>query len=292
MVKNKHIISKTGFFLICILLFSLFPKSAIGSFDIDLPKNKTDVNTDQVSDLINFQQSVYQNQIKRYIVFGSGSVSDIVSRANHVTYGADFGRGSFAMGFFNQDEVSNLKLNGYNVIEDLPLEFDSLPSDLPVSEVSRIDQILGSDKVIQKYGYTGNGINIGIVDTGTDFSNPDVKGSVARDKNNIPVMIDADGQGIVLTNATFVVNINSKGVIQNYTKSIPKNVTSSVYVTSKGVFLDLNKKGKGTYVQVYNSLYPKGGNPILNGTVSNDYKTCRKNVYPAGHSGESDRFGD
>ena len=198
MVKNKHIISKTGFFLICILLFSLFPKSAIGSFDIDLPKNKTDVNTDQISDLINFQPSVYKNQIKRYIVFGSGSVSDIVSRANHVTYGADFGRGSFAMGFFNQDEVSNLKLNGYNVIEDLPLEFDSLPSDLPVSEVSRIDQILGSDKVIQKYGYTGNGINIGIVDTGTDFSNPDVKGSVARDKNNIPVMIDADGQGIVI----------------------------------------------------------------------------------------------
>ncbi|MDE1814679.1 MAG: S8 family serine peptidase, partial [Thaumarchaeota archaeon] len=28
----------------------------------------------------------------------------------------------------------------------------------------------------------------------------------------------------------------------------------------------------GTYVQVYNSLYPKGGNPILNGTVSSDYK--------------------
>ena len=37
-------------------------------------------------------------------------------------------------------------------------------------------------------------------------------------------------------------------------------------------FLDLHKKGKGTYVQVYNSLYPKGGTPVLNGTVPNDYK--------------------
>lgn len=300
MVKNKNIISKTGFFLICILLLSLFPKSAIGSYDIDLPKNKTDIKIDQVSDLINFQSSVYQNQIKRYIVFGSGSVTDIVSRANHVTYGVDSDHGSLAMGFFNQDEVSNLKLNGYNVIEDLPLEFDSLKSDLPVTEVSRIDKILGSDKVVHKYGYTGNGINIGIVDTGTDFSNPDVKDAVARDKNNIPVMIDADGQGIVLTNATFVANINSKGIIQNYTKSIPKNVTSSVYVTSKGVFLDLNKKGKGTYVQVYNSLYPRGGSPILNGTVSNDYKigkdpkhfiVSKSGVYHFGMIYESVSFG-
>jgi hypothetical protein len=164
MVKNKNTISKTAFFLICILLFSLFPKSAIGSYDIDLPKNKTDVKIDQVSDLINFQPSVYQNQIKRYIVFGSGSVSDIISRANHVNYGANLNHGSFAIGFFDQNEVSNLKLNGYNVIEDLPLEFDSLPSEHPVSEVSRIDQILGSDKVIQNYGYTGSSINIGIVD--------------------------------------------------------------------------------------------------------------------------------
>ena len=300
MVKNKNIISKTGFFLICILLFSLLPKSATGSYDIDLPKNKTDININPVSDLINFQPSIYQDQIKRYIVFGSGSVTDIISRANHVTYGADLNHGSFATGFFNQDEVSNLKLNGYTVIEDLPLEFDSLKSDLPISEVSRIDKILGSDKVIHKYGYTGNGINIGIVDTGTDFSNPDVRDSVARDKNNIPVMIDADGQGIVFTNATFVANINNKGVIQNYTKSIPKNVTSTVYVTSKGVFLDLNKKGKGTYVQVYNSLYPKGGNSILNGTVSNDYKigkdpkhfiVSKSGVYHFGMIYESISFG-
>ncbi|HET7337886.1 MAG TPA: S8 family serine peptidase, partial [Candidatus Nitrosotalea sp.] len=59
--------------------------------------------------------------------------------------------------------------------------------------------------------------------------------------------------------------------IQNYTNAIPKNVTSSVYVTSKGVFLDFHKKGK-TNIQVYNSLYPKGGAPVVNGTVPSDYK--------------------
>ncbi len=272
MVKKKNTLSKVGFFLIFILLFSLFPKTAMGSYDIDLPKNNTGIQTDQISDLINFQSSSSQDVIKRYIVSGSGSVSGIISHASDVVYGMDSDHGSLAVGFFNQDEISNLKLNGYTVIEDLPLEFDSVKPDQPITGVSTVDTILGSDKVISKYGYTGNGIKIGIVDTGTDFSNPDVKDSVARDKNNVPVMIDADGQGIVLTNTTFVANINSKGVVQNYTSIIPKNVTSSVYVTSKGVFLDLHKKGKGTYVQVYNSLYPKGGNPVLNGTVPNDYK--------------------
>jgi len=272
MVKKKNTASTIGFFLIFILLFSLFPKTAMGSYDVDLPKNNVNIQTDQVSGLINFQPSSSQDVIKRYIVFGSGSVSDIISRAGNVVYGMDSNRGSLALGFFNQDQVTNLQLNGYSVIEDLPLEFDSVNPDQPVAGVPTIDDVIDSDKIMHKYGYTGNDIKIGIVDTGTDFTNPDVQDSVARDKNNVPVMIDADGQGLVLTNTTFVANINSKEVIQNYTNVIPKNVTSSVYVTSKGVFLDLHKKGKGTYVQVYNSLYPKGGNPVLNGTVANDYK--------------------
>ncbi|MGI0018507.1 MAG: S8 family serine peptidase, partial [Nitrosotalea sp.] len=270
MVKKKGIISKTGFFLICILVFSLFPKAVMG-FDIDLPKNNLSIPIYNTSDLVNFQPSSYQPVIKRYIVSGSGHVADIASQANDIIYAMDSSHGSLALGFFDQDQVSNLKLNGYNVIEDLPLEFDSVKPAMPATEVSRINTIMGSDAVIHKYGYTGNGIKIGIVDTGTDFSNPDVSNSVARDKNNAPIMIDADGQGIVLSNTTFVANIK-KGVIQNYTNMIPKNATSSVYVTSKGVFLDLHKKGKATYLQVYNSLYPKGGSPVLNGTVPSDYK--------------------
>src|SRR5574340_132911 len=269
MVKKKSIISKTGFFLICVLVFYLFTKIATG-FDIDIPKNDTQIKIDNTSDLISFQPSSYHDIIKRYIVSGTGPVEKIASQANGMIYGIDSNHGSLALGFFDQDQVSNLKLNGYNVIEDLPLEFDSVIPQMPATDVSRIDNIMGSDTAIHKYGYDGSGIRIGIVDTGTDFSNPDVANSLARDKNNAPVMIDADGQGIVLTNATFVANIK-KGVIQNYTNAIPKNVTSSVYVTSKGVFLDFHKKGK-TNIQVYNSLYPKGGAPVVNGTVPSDYK--------------------
>ena len=99
MVKNQNIIiSKTGFILICILLFSLFPKAAIGSHNVDIPKIKS-TSKQIVSDLINFQPSEYQDQIKRYIIFGPGSVMDIISRANHVTYGMNSNHGSLVMDF-------------------------------------------------------------------------------------------------------------------------------------------------------------------------------------------------
>lgn len=274
MENNKSFAtSKIAFFLIFLLVISVIPKPTYAYYDVDIPQQTQVPILQQTSGLITFQPVSNENSEKRYIVFGPGPISDIAQRADNVIYGLNSDHGSFAVGLFNQNEVSSLQLDGYNVIEDLPLEFDSpnTTSGTP-SDISRIDDLLGSSKVIQQYNYTGDGIKIGIVDTGTDFSNPDVTNSLARDKNNIPIMIDADGQGLVLTNSTFLAQIDNNGVIQNYTKPIPKNATSSVYVNSEGVFLDLSREGRGTTIPVYNSQYPKGGAPVVNGTVSNDYK--------------------
>ncbi|MDE1764172.1 MAG: S8 family serine peptidase [Thaumarchaeota archaeon] len=265
--------SMVSFFLISLLLISIIPKPASAYYDVDIPRQTQTPTLEQTSGLISLQPVLSENPLKRYLVFGSGTVSDISRMTGDILYGLNSDHGSFAVGMLDQNEVSSLKLDGYDVIEDLPLEFYSVQPSLPMpSDVSRVDSILGSEKVMRQYNYDGDGIKIGIVDTGTDFSNPDVRNSLARDKDNVPVMIDADGQGLVLTNATFVAQISSHGMIQNYTKPIPKNVTSSVYVTSNGVFLDLAKGGRGTTIQVYNSQYPKGGTPVINGTVSNDYK--------------------
>ncbi len=271
MVKKSITLYRKGLFLFGILVLSLLPKPVAGSFDVDLP-HTTHNYIATASALITFPETTNENIQKRYIVYGSGSISNIISQSNKIIYGADSNHGSLAVGLFSQDQILSLQSNGYNIMEDLPLEFDSVKSNVAPGDITRIDTILGSYYPSHKYGFTGNGIKIGIVDTGTDFSNPDMQDAVARDKNNIPVMIDADGQGLVLTNATFLANIDAKGTIQNYTKHIPKNFTSSVYVNSKGVFLNLQNSGKGTSVQVYNSLYPKGGIPVLNGTVYNDYK--------------------
>jgi len=86
-------------------------------------------------------------------------------------------------------------------------------------------------------------------------------------------MLDPDGQGIILTNATFAANISPYDTIRNHTKPILDNVTSSVYHTRDGVFLDISQGGKDTIIEVYNSLFPQfGSSVIFNGTLSNDMK--------------------
>lgn len=41
------------------------------------------------------------------------------------------------------------------------------------------------------------------MDTGTDFSNDDMRHAVARDDRGVLIMLDADGHGIVLTRAKY-----------------------------------------------------------------------------------------
>jgi hypothetical protein len=99
-------------------------------------------------------------------------------------------------------------------------------------------------------------------------------------------MLDPDGQGLVLTNATFIANINKYGLLENTTKSLvekinkslTKNATSTVYITKNGAFLSLKQKGKGTPISVYNSFFPTSGpSPIFNATIMDDYKIGKTN---------------
>ena len=208
MVYNKpYTMMQVSIFLIALILLSAVPKPAGAYHDADLIQPPQIHPAEQTSGLIRFQQPSYESTEKRYLVFGPGPVSGISQRAENLLYGLGSGHGSFAVGMFKENEVASLKLAGYDVIQDLPLEFDSASVGSAPSDVSKIDDILGTSKVIEQYNYTGEGIRIGIVDTGTDFSNPDVTDSVARDGNHIPVMIDADGQGLLLTNSTFVAQI-------------------------------------------------------------------------------------
>ncbi len=120
------------------------------------------------------------------------------------------------------------------------------------------------------YNVTGKGIVIAVVDTGVDFSNPDMSGSVARGDNNMPLMLDADGQGIVLTNSTFYAHIHDD-IIRN--GAVPEGYTSGVYVNSDGVFLDIERGGQGTVIPIYNSLYPDLGlEPVVEGLLESDMK--------------------
>ncbi|MEJ2259105.1 MAG: S8 family serine peptidase, partial [Nitrosopumilaceae archaeon] len=175
----------------------------------------------------------------------------------------------FHVAILEENSVSNLIARGYYVIEDFELDFHS--TEIP--DASRIGKITGSSLAEEKYNVTGNGITIAVVDTGVDFSNPDITDTVARDSKNHPIMIDADGQGIILTNATFFAYIDKDNIIRNYTKPLPDKITSGVYYNKDGVFLDISQGGQGTQVPVYNSFFPQAGPEVVfNGTLTTDMK--------------------
>jgi len=204
--------------------------------------------------------------LKRFLILGGGSVPQLPGGAGPLL-SASSPDGFFAVAVLSEKQIPAIRSQGYHVIEDLRLEFDD------AVEQSRIGQITGAYRVHSEYNYTGDGITVAVVDTGVDFSNLDIRGSLARDEHGHPVMLDADGQGIVLTNATFFAFIDRDGIIRNYTRALPENITSSVYRTDDGVYLDIVQGGNGTKIDIYNSFFPlAGSDPVFEGVLSKDMK--------------------
>ena len=212
------------------------------------------------------------NNYKRYVIFGSGPNDSEFLKKNSL-YGMESDRGFFHVAVLEENSISNLVNRGYYVIEDFPLDFHS-----EVDDASRIQEITRADSAKEKYDVSGKGVTIAVVDTGVDFSNPDITTTLARDKFNHPIMIDVDGQGIVLTNATFFAYVDNDGIIRNSTKPLPEGTTSNVYYSKDGVFLNISQGGKGTEIPVYNSFFPQAGSgTIFNGTLTTDIKIGKNN---------------
>ena len=261
-------------FSILLLLFTFANSYAIPFDDVfsnEKIQNLLDFNSDIVQ--INNNQ-LSENNFKRYLIFGSNYQNPDLLK-NNLIYGIDSDNGFFYVSVLSEISANHLISQGYHVIEDVKLDF--YQSEKIIQDASRIGEITSSSLAKKKYDATGNGTIIAIVDTGVDFSNPDIQHSLARDKNNHPIMLDPDGQGIILTNATFFAYIDKNDIIRNYSKPIPEHMTSSAYVTREGVFLDLNQNGKGSEIPIYNSFFPQLGTIIFNGTLANDMKIGEDN---------------
>ena len=271
-IMPKTAIFLASFFLIIFLLQENsygftegFDAPPLQNFDVELSSN-----------IISLDIPDLEYAEKRYLVFGKGSLSDVYTATKNLAHGIDTDHGFFSVGIFNENQASSLKSKGYNVIEDIPLDFHSqYLSTNAITKISKFSNIAESERVHDLYNITGKGVTIAVVDTGVDFSNPDITDSLARDEFYRPIMFDADGQGLVITNSTFHANIDKYGLLQNYSekKALPENATSSVYWTNDGVFLDVEQGGNKTKISVYNSFYPyQGGVPVLSGTIEKDFK--------------------
>ena len=276
---------KVAIFFSIILLSSVIVNSyAFIDDDAYLQEHSTQIEYD--SGIIDIDNNFFiENNFKRYLIFGP-NLQNYEHLKNNSIYGVQSDDGFFYVSLLSEKSASMLAKQGVHVIEDSKLEFHS-PNN-KVMDASRIGEITGSTSAKQNYNASGNGTIIAIVDTGVDFSNPDIQHSLARDEINHPIMFDPDGQGIVLTNSTFFAYIDENEIIRNYTKSIPSHMTSLAYVTKEGVFLDLFQDGKGTDIPIYNSFFPQiGSSTIFNGTLSNDMKIGQDNRnYIKSKSGE------
>ena len=261
--------------LALLFAFLLFPLILGNSYASSLDElNSFDNSQNKIifdSNIMDIDSNFFiENNFKRYLIFGSNSLPDNNSYDNSL-YGIKSDHGFFSVSVLSPESASNLVSQGYNVIEDSQLDFHLSEKIIP--DASRIGEITGSSTAMQQYNASGNNIVIAIVDTGVDFSNPDIQHSLARDDLNYPLMLDPDGQGIILTNATFSANISDYNTIRNYDKPTSHNMTSSVYLTRDGVFLDIAQGGNGTTIQVYNSFFPQLGSSIIfNGTLFDDMK--------------------
>jgi len=237
-----------------------------------------DINNPLVFDsgIIEVDSSFFtENNFKRYLIFGTNS-QQIDFLKNNSIHGIQSDSGFFYISVLSEKSASNLASRGFHVIEDFRLDFHL--SDDEIQDASRIGDITGSSIAKKKYNASGNGTVIAIVDTGVDFSNPDIQHSLARDEINHPIMLDPDGQGIVLTNATFFAYVDKNEIIRNYSKPIPSHMTSSAYVTNHGIFLDVSQGGKGSTIPIYNSFFPQLGiSTIFNGTLDKDMKIGEDN---------------
>lgn len=226
------------------------------------------------SGLLNFSpgEITYNPDAVKVMIKGRGSIEGISDRV-HVSHQIKTKDGGYiAFATTTSANLPLLKAQGLDVKSDTRLEFDE------VRDASRFGEILGSSAVIKDQGFTGRGVKVAIVDTGTDFANKDLVNAVARNANREPIMLDADGQGIVLTKTKFKANITPRGNLLNNT--LPKDAdpfTGNVYYNDKGVFLNLNRGANGTKFEVYNSIYPLISPLILNATSNKDWKIGENN---------------
>ena len=119
----------------------LLQQNSSGIFE-DFEQTGADRDLKLESDLISTNIHEMQNNVKRYLVFGPGSFHDAYIQTKNLVYGIDSNEGFFSVGIFNENEATNLKLKGYYVVEDFPLDFYSkYVSRNAITDISHIGNI-------------------------------------------------------------------------------------------------------------------------------------------------------
>ena len=171
---------KIGILFSLLLFFPLLYSVSAFSSDSLILLDTSEENENSLiydSNIIDVDSDFFaQNNFKRYLIFGSNFLSTNILEQNSI-HGVHSDHGFFYVSVLPEKTASNLITQGYNVIEDSALDFHR--TEQIISDVSRIGDITGSTAAKSKYNATGSDVVIAVVDTGVDFSNPDIQHSLA-----------------------------------------------------------------------------------------------------------------
>lgn len=229
--------------------------------------------------------------VSRVIIMGNGDLDQSI--AGRVLNYMKVGDGSYIASLTVRDDaIPFLQAKGLRVMKDFMVTLDGYNNGSSSSsssgndsnsssssttanniDASRFSLIYNLDKIHSK-GISGKDVRVAIVDSGVDFSSKDMSNTIARDEHNMPIMLDADGQGIVLTSARFIAKIVD-GMIVN--APLPDEFkddqsVSNVYVDDTGVYLNIKNREKGMKFEVYNPIYPYISPIKFTATSSMDWK--------------------
>ena len=139
---------KLALFIASFFLLILFQQSAYGFIEGTEVPTLSNFEIETTSDIITIDLPIQENLAKRYLVYGSGSLNSAFTDAKNIAYGIDSDRGFFSVGILTENEASKLKLKGYNVIEDFPLDFHSkYVSTTAITKISQLGNIANSERV-------------------------------------------------------------------------------------------------------------------------------------------------
>ena len=161
---------KLALFLSVFFLLILFQQSSYGFIEGAEIPTLSNFDIERTSDIISIDLLHQENPAKRYLVYGSGSLNSAFTDAKNIAYGINSNSGFFSVGVLTENEASNLKLKGYHVIEDFPLDFHSkYVSTNAITKTSQFGNIANSEQVHKLYDVTGKGVTVAVVDTELTF---------------------------------------------------------------------------------------------------------------------------
>ena len=100
---------KLALFLSAFFLLILFQQSSYGFIEGSEVPTLSNFDIERTSDIITIDLPLQENLAKRYLVYGSGSVSNVYAEAKDIVYRINSDKGFFSVGFLTENEASKLK---------------------------------------------------------------------------------------------------------------------------------------------------------------------------------------